>query len=494
MPIQAVAMDNTGDLRLLLASRYPLIVAEMQDERRFLDILRAAAAPAGLPVWVWTASRGLVRDGGDPQYGTADLRAALDSIAQVEGPGVFVLADAHPSLEEPQALRRLKDLAQDPRAGRTVVLSGPYRELPRELDGLALRWRLEPPGPEEMEAVVRRTVEDLALRGMPASLGEAEVRGLADALRGLSLAEAERLIHQATLRDGALSGDDVPFVRRAKADLLGVGGALELIATETETLEDVGGMDHLKEWLRLRGRALEPAAADFGLDPPRGVLLTGVPGAGKSLIARSLARTWGLPLILLDPGAIFGPYVGESEQRLRDALRTAEAMPVVLWIDEIEKGFAAGGQGDGGVSRRVLGTFLRWMQDRPPGVFVVATCNDVDALPPEMLRKGRFDEVFFVDLPGPDERAAIFRVHLSRRKRDPAGFDLAALAAASEGFSGAEIEAAVVGAMYRAYAASSELTTEEVLAELAATVPLSRSRPDDVARLRAWAADRAVAA
>lgn len=318
---------------------------------------------------------------------------------------------------------------------------------------------------------------------------------MADALRGLSTTEAERLLQQAALRDGVLAGDDVAYLRGAKADLLEAGGVLVLVEADVGTLDRVGGMPRLKEWLALRGRALEAGAAEFGLEPPKGLLVTGVPGAGKSLVAKTLARTWQMPLVLLDPGRLYGPYVGESEQRLHDSLAAVEAMaPAVLWVDEIEKGFASGGAGDGGVSRRVLGTFLRWMQERPPGVFVIATSNDVTSLPPEFLRKGRFDEIFFVDLPGAPERAEIFRIHLARRGRDPGAFEAAELAEASDGFTGAEIEAAVVGALYRAFAGGSELTTAEVLAELEATIPLSVSRAEDIDRLRAWAGEHAVAA
>jgi SpoVK/Ycf46/Vps4 family AAA+-type ATPase len=222
-------------------------------------------------------------------------------------------------------------------------------------------------------------------------------------------------------------------------------------------------------------------------------LLTGVPGCGKSLVAKTVAGSWGLPLVLLDPARLYAKYVGESEQRLEESLRSIEAMaPVVLWIDEIEKGFPPGSEGDSGVSQRLLGTFLRWMQDRPAGVFVIATSNEVLSLPPEFLRKGRFDEIFFVDLPGPAERAEILRLHLRKRGHDPLTFDVDTLAHGSEGFSGAEIEAAVVGALYRAYATRSGLTTQQILDELEATQPLSRTRAEDVAALRTWAAGRAV--
>jgi AAA+ superfamily predicted ATPase len=486
-------MDNTADLRLLLASRHPLIVAETRDETRLMDNIARAATALGLPVWVWSATRGLARTGHPPQYGTADPAGALAFIADL-GPGVFVFADVHRALEDPVLVRRIKEFAQSPRPGQTLILTGPVRAVPPELDGLALPWTLRPPSWEELQELVTRTSRDLRDRGFPVSLDRVGISSLVDALRGLSVAEAERLIRQATLEDGALGPDEVASVRTAKAALLGAGGTVELVVGVDGTLDSVGGMGRLKEWLRLRARAMEPNAREFGLEPPRGILLTGIPGCGKSLVAKTLARTWGLPLLLLDPGTLYGPYVGESEQRLRDALATVEAMaPAVVWVDEIEKGFSTG-RGDGGVSARILGTFLRWMQERPDGVFLVATCNDVESLPPEILRKGRFDEVFFVDLPGPVERGEIFRVHLASRGRAPARFGLSRLAAAAEGCSGAEIEAAVVGALYRAYARGSQLTTEDLLGELAATVPLSRARPDDIQRLRVWAEGRAVMA
>jgi ATP-dependent 26S proteasome regulatory subunit len=488
-------MDNTGDLRLLLASRHPLLVVDMRDERRFLDILRREAGN-GLPLWIWSIATGLRRDGEGSQYDTTDPKKALAWLAQTPHPrGVFVFVDVHHALEDPVFVRTLKEFAHAPRPDQTVVLAGSGLSIPSDLDGLALPWRLQPPTTGELEELVRRTVEDLRARRFDVGIGADGVGTLVESLRGLSMTEAERLVQRAALRDGGLHDDDVEFVRRAKAELLETDGVIELVEADHGTLDDVGGMDRLKAWLLLRGRALEPAAREFGIDPPRGVLLTGVPGCGKSLVAKTLARTWRLPLVLLDPGRLYGPYVGQSEGRLRDALRTIEAMaPVVVWVDELEKAFASGGEGDGGVSRRILGTFLRWMQEHPPGVFLVATSNDVASLPPELLRKGRFDEIFFVDLPSAAEREEILRLHLTRRRRDPAAFDLRRLALATDGFSGADLEAVVVGALYRAFAAGGDITTETLLDEARATVPLSVTRAEDVARLRDWATRRAVAA
>jgi len=488
-------MDNTGDLRLLLASRHPLVIAEMRDERRFFEILGRAATSLNLPIWTWSVTRGLANTGGASQPQTHDPRRALDVIAQMPHPGVFVFFDIHKALDDPVFVRKCKEFAQGQRPAQTLVLTLPDHHVPPELDGLALAWKLKPPSPQELEMLVRRTLEDLRARGIEIHLDQASYGELVDSLKGLSTSEAERLIQQAALRDGRIDSDDVAFLRGAKAELLGAGGVLELVEADHGTLESVGGMANLKDWLRLRGRALEAKAKAFGLEAPKGVLITGIPGCGKSLVAKTLSRTWGMPLVLLDAGRLYSSYVGESEGRLRAALHTLEAMaPVVVWIDEMEKAFDAGRANDGGVSRRILGTFLRWMQERPDGIFVMATCNDVSAMPPELLRKGRFDEIFFVDLPDQAERAEIFRLHLVARKRDPGAFDLQRLALATEGFSGADIEAAVVGALYRAYAEDAELTTDDLMAEVADTVPLSKSRAEDIARMRAWAAERAVAA
>jgi hypothetical protein len=488
-------MDNAADLRVLFGSAYPLVFAATRDEGRFMALLRAEANKAGLPVWMWTAAHGLARDGFDPQYGTRNLVTALAFVADLSDPGVFVFADAHPALEDPVVVRAVKDAAGAVDPGQTILLTGPDPAIPAELEGLAVAWELRPPGQEELRALLDRTIADLEARRVPVRLDTDGVDALAASLKGLDLGAAERMIQQAVLHDGALGPDDVAFVNAGKFAALGVDGALELIESERRTIDAVGGMNGLKEWLRVRGAAFRShRASDLGIEPPRGVLLTGVPGCGKSLIAKTLAATWGIPLLLLDPGRIYRKYVGESEQRLDRALDVADAMaPTVLWIDEIEKGFAAG-DGDGGVSTRVLGTFLRWLQDRPAGVFVVATANDVSALPPELLRKGRFDEIFFVDLPGDAARAEILRGQLTHRGHAPEGFDIDKLVAITQGFSGAEIEALVVGALYRAFAAGGDLVTEELIAEAEATVPLSRSRSEDVAALRAWAEGRTVKA
>jgi len=481
-------MDTRRDLGLLIQSRHPLIFAHETDEERFLGVVREAAVSLRLPVWTWSVARGLCRDGEGPQYQTTDARKALEFIAAAGLPGVFVFLDAQSLLQDAVVVRRLKELAQSAVQGITLIVAVQRSDIPAELDGVALPWKLEPASREELMGLLQRTVNDLSQRGIPINLARGDMEQLVSAIQGLSLREGVQAITEAAMADGVLDGADVPKVRSAKAAFVGSDGILELIESEQGRLDQVGGMQGLKDWLAVRGQAFKEGAQEFGLEPPRGVLLTGVPGCGKSLVAKTLARTWGMPLILLDPARLYGPYVGQSEQRLQESLTTIEAMvPCVVWIDEIEKGFSASEQSDGGVSMRIRGTFLRWLQDRPPGVFVVATCNEVKMLPPEFFRKGRFDEVFFVDLPGPADRGQIFALHIGKRKRDVATFDLAALAAASDGFSGSEIEASVVGALYRAFAARGDLTTQTILEELGATSPLSETRAEDVAALRAWA-------
>jgi AAA+ superfamily predicted ATPase len=481
-------MDNSGDLRVLLDSRYPLLLVETREEERFLTILRGVAAELDLPVWIWSATRGLARDGHPAQYRTADAVRALDFVAFLNSPGVFVFADAHPALGNPLVIRRAKEIAAGIHPGQTLILTGPQLPTPPELAELAHRWKLRPPARGELEVLIHRTIADLRARDFPVALDEPAMADLVTALGGLTLRQAARLVRQAALHDGEFSASDVPRVMRSKAELLAGDGILEIVDT-TVTLDDVAGFADLKRWWAIRS---SPAA---GTAPPRGVLMTGIPGCGKSLVAKAIAGSRQWPLVLLDPGRLYGKFVGESETRLAAALDTVDAMaPAVLWIDEIEKGFATGGDGDGGVSRRLLGTFLRWMQERPPGVFLVATANDVSALAPEMLRKGRFDEVFFVDLPDGDARRAIFRIHLALRDLNPGAFDLDALTDLTSGFSGAEIETAIVGAHYRAAADAAPIDTDVIAREIKQTVPLSASRPEDVARLRSWAGGRAVTA
>jgi hypothetical protein len=478
-------VDAVRELSSLFASRYGLLVVNTRDEARLLSIVGEAAASVGSAFWVWRPSTGLSRNGGAGQVNTSDPRQALAFLDDLRGPSVAVFLDAAPLLADPVALRMLKDQAGVAMAGRCVILSGV--DVDPALDGVCLPWRLPPASRDEMRDVVMRT-----LRGV--SHLQIDLPGpdpLVDAVMGLTAAEAERAILREVLADGRLGRQDAANIRRLRAELLSRESPLDLI-DPTATLDDVGGLDNLKHWLQVRRRGFEPAARRYGLPAPRGVLLVGVPGCGKSLIAKAVARTWGLPLAALDTGRLHGSLVGESERRMRAALDSVEVMaPVVLWIDEIEKAFGGGAEQDGGVAQRVMGVLLGWLQERPEGVFVIATSNDVQSLPPEILRRGRFDDVFFVDLPDPAHRAEILNGLLSRRSRNPGDFDVAALVKATEGFSGAELDSVVTSALYAAYAAGRDVDDAMLLTEIGRTVPLSRLRGEEIAGLRAWAQQRA---
>ncbi len=486
-------MDNAQDFGVLLDASCALVLVETNEEDRSLALIRHQAEMRGYPVWTWSTARGLTRDGGSPQYGTDTVHQALSAIGSLPGPGVFVLADGHHALADQTVVRRVKELTATFDAERTLVMTAPRHDVPPELVSTAHVWRLRPPGEGEIRSLVARTLEVLAARGFDIRLTDAGRDQLVASLQGLAVSQAERLLHRVTVRDGILHEGDLPALRLAKAQIFADDGVLELIETASTPLDRIGGLDALKEWLEIRGRVfLHPRE---GLPHPRGVLLTGVPGCGKSLAAKALAAAWGLPLVLLDPARLFDRYVGGSEEKLRGSLDAIEAMsPAVLWIDEVEKGFAAGSESDGGVTSRMLGTFLRWLQERPDGVFVVATANDVHALPPEFLRRGRFDEIFFVDLPSPQDRADILTTHLELRSLPVGEFGIEELTVATAGFSGAEIEAAIVGGMYRSLGGEGHLDHELLLAEIQRTVPLSRVRAEDITALRHWARDRAVRA
>jgi hypothetical protein len=482
-----------------------VLVAAGRDEKRLMEMVRAVAEPLGIPVWTWTVSRGLCpvpsptpgQSGGATGRGVAgtnDVAQAIAFVSDSARAGVYVFFDATGILDDPLALRRAKELAHQPIAGRTVLLTGLGSAVPTSLSPEASLFRPAPPSQAELTDLLDRTARGLARSGMAIRLSPAARAALLDSLRGLTLIDAERIIVENTVADGVLNDGDLPAIRAAKAQLLSADSPLDLIPAEV-SLTAVGGLNTLKAWLVERGRAFEPAARQFGLPQPRGVMLTGVPGTGKSLVAKAIASAWGMALVALDTGRMHGSFIGESEQRLTSALDAVEAMaPVVMWIDEIEKAFQGAGDADGGAAARVLGVLLRWLQERPEGIFVVATSNDVTKLPPELTRRGRFDEIFFVDLPGVDERAAVFAAQLAGRGWRPADFDFAALTSATEGFSGAEIESVVVSSLYAAYAAGGRLTTESLLREASETVPLSVLRAEDVSALRSWANGRAIRA
>lgn len=498
MPLE----PTRDDLAALVAARTALVVLETQDEAGAVDhVLRAAArAPGGRaprPVFRWSVTDGLRRldvDLGGAQLHNADPPALLRSIVEGSSPAVYVLLDLHPWFDDPVVVRLLKDAAQRPVDVRsTVVLVSHAVDLPPELEHLAVRVPVAFPSPAERAAIVDRTVDAWARTtgGLPQVDPQARDQ-LVQRLAGLARGDVERLAHGAIVDDGALTVRDVPVVDRARFDALAADGVLSY-EYATVAPGDVVGLDRVVRWLLLRRPAMDGSAPH--LDAPRGVLLLGVQGCGKSLAARAAAAILGVPLLRLDLAGVHDKFVGESERRLRDALAAADALaPCVLWVDEIEKAVAGGGDADGGSARRVLGTLLTWLADRRSRVFVAATANDISALPPELVRKGRFDELFFVDLPDDDARAGLLRLHAGRRGVSLGVDETAAMVAASAGFSGAEVEQAVVAATYAAHAAGGALDAATVLTELRATRPLSVVMAERVEQLRAWARTRTVPA
>lgn len=492
-------MEPLQDLELLVKSRYPVIAVSSHEEQRVEEVLQRVAARLDVPFFTWTLTSGLRRAGTpDPIYDTNAPAKALNNVGAMQSDGLYLFKDLHRHFEDPEVVRKIKDLAEPfSRGKRSLVVVAPVVSLPVELEKLAATFRLELPGEAELDAMVRRVVRELAKANtLRLDIKRPDYARLLEAMSGLTLFEAEKAVTRSILADLALDEKDVDAVVEAKKDLLQREGVIEYLPPGSG-MGNVGGLANLKAWLGKRSRAFTPQAKEFGVPPPKGVVLLGVQGCGKTLAARTIAGEWSLPLLKMEPGRLYDKYVGESERTLDRALAVAERMaPCVLMIDEIEKGFAWSGssESDAGLSRRIFGRMLGWLQERERPVFVVATCNAIESLPPELLRKGRFDEIFFVDLPNPDERRSIFEIHLTRRHRDASAFDLPRLAGASDGFSGAEIEQAIVAALYTAFSAGREITTDIVLAELSATKPLSVTRREAVDQLRAWAKGRAVTA
>jgi hypothetical protein len=493
--------DPRRELELLLASRQALLVVESREEGRVLELVKAASLKVkqarGWSVFQWTATEGLRRIDvliGGANRTLADPSTLLRHIKATPAAGIYVLLDFHPYLADPINVRMLKDIAQGyAQVPRTVVLMSHEVELPQELEHLAARFRLAMPTRNEREMIVTRIAREWTAvhAGQAVQTDPKALELLVENLAGLPATDTERLARQAVFDDGAISSSDVPKVMAAKYALLNRGGTL-FYEPDTARFAEVGGMQKLRKWLTSRKAAFDGSAR--GLDPPKGVLLLGVQGCGKSLAARAAAGIFGVPLVRLDFGALYSKWHGESEKNLRESLHSAQALaPCVLWVDEIEKALAAG-EGDSGVSRRVLGTFLTWLAEQRARIFVVATANDISALPPELVRKGRFDEIFFVDLPNEGSRADILAIHAAKRGVKLTAQELLVLAKRSDRFSGAELEQAIVSALYTAHAQGVPVTAHLIVQEMQATRPLAVVMAEQVEALRTWAHGRTVPA
>ena len=555
--------DGLDRLKVLINSSTPIVVMETSEEVHAVNLVRAACSQLNMATFEWSIADGLLRSGsnapaeapktslqaridqammltqtgrnhapsrtalspgggegerharagssslgadgaaaatGTAIYNTREPVQALANMESVTIEAVFILKDFHRHMDDPVVIRRLRDVGQKFATNRrTVIITAPEIAVPAELTTLVEYFDLPLPDRDRLQEIIKEVFVRLSKSyTLKLQLDDAGVDAMSANLRGLTEQEAERAISQALVTRYALCPESVTDVLEGKKQLLRHSGMLEFVEA-SDDLAAVGGLENLKHWLGQRRGAWEDSAREFGLEPPRGMIILGVQGCGKSLCARAVAGEWKLPLVKFDTSAVYDKFIGETEKRIRKVFHVAEGLaPCVLWIDELEKAFAGSGadsaSADAGVSSRLLASFLSWMQDRKAPVFVAATCNNVTVLPPELIRKGRFDELFFVDLPNQSERQQIFSIQLTKRKRNPADFDLDQVAAAAMGYSGAEIDAAVQGGLYAAYSEKKALSTQSLLDALSQTVPLSTTRAEEIQSLREWARTRAVAA
>lgn len=488
-----------ANLDTLIRARYPLLYLVSWEEQRLEQILDELARGHGKSLYVWSVTTGL-RKSNDDRLGpvlpdTLEPQKALQAIAELTEPALVILRDFHPYLTDAPTVRRLRELGRSLRSTYvTVLFISPLLSLPPELEKEVTVVDIPLPKYNELLLLLKEIVAVVRKAGnAKVDLNRVSADQLIRAALGLTLTEAENAFAKAIAHDGKLDGDDIKGVQDEKRQVIRKSGLLEFYEAD-QGLDEVGGVDLLKGWLSRRKDAFTERAIQFGLPAPKGVLLLGVQGCGKSLCAKAVAKHWQLPLLRLDIGRIFSGLVGSSEENLRKAIRVAEGVaPVVLWVDEVEKALSGAGAGanDTGVTARILGTLLTWLQEKTEPVFVVATANKIEMLPPEFLRKGRFDEIFFVDLPTAVEREIILAIHLRRRKRDPVRFDTVALAQSARGFSGAELEQAIVAGLFEAFHQGVELAQSHLETALAETVPLSKLMSEEMQRLRSWAQDRA---
>ncbi|NEO26391.1 MAG: AAA family ATPase [Kamptonema sp. SIO4C4] len=485
------------ELSILVKAQYPLIyLVTPEEERAEHEIAKIAQnSTQHQRVFVWTMTQGMVEYGQSrqqPQHNTISPEAAIQWTIQQREPGIFIFKDLHDFITGAGVKRALRDaIASFKGTEKIILLMSPLQEVPLELEKEVVVMDFPLPDMAELNQVLSKQLNQTKTRRTSTEVREK----LLKAALGLTRDEAEKVYRKAHVKAGRLTQEEVDIILSEKKQLIRRNGILEYIE-EDETIDSIGGLEELKKWLKQRSGAFTERAREYGLPQPKGMLILGVPGCGKSLIAKTTSRLWGLPILRLDMGRIYdGSMVGRSEANLRNALKTAESIsPAILFIDEIDKSFAGGtgsSDSDGGTSSRIFGSFLTWMQEKTSPVFVMATANRIERLPGEFLRKGRFDEIFFVDLPTPEERQDIFRIHLSKRREDITRFDLDQLAKMSEGFSGAEIEQALIAAMYEAFAQDREFTQLDIIAALKATLPLSRTMTEQVTALRDWARQRA---
>ncbi len=494
----------TSNLDVLIRARYPILYIQTHEEGRLNNTLHGIAKKLEKKVFEWSVTQGFTqtypprsRDHSKPPR-SRDPLDALNQVSDQIEPAIFVLQDFHPFLSSDQhsIIRKLKEIARFLKNSyRTVIIVSPIVELPTELEKDVTVIEFPLPGREEINQLLIEIAKKLENNeGISLQLDSDSREFLVEAALGLTLQEAENVFAKIIVKNRQLVANDVESIIAEKQQLVRKSGLLEFYPA-TESIDTIGGLGSLKEWLEQRSLALSQKAKTFGLRPPKGVLLLGVQGCGKSLCAKAVAHEWKLPLLRFDVGRMFGSYIGASEANIRKAIELAESIaPVILWIDEIEKAFSGlsdSGGSDSGTTARVLATFLTWLSEKNSPVFVVATANSISKLPPELLRKGRLDEIFFVDLPSETDLSEIIKIHLRKRGRDPKEFQIEQLSRLAKDFSGAEIEEAINSALYEAFHTQSALETKHIENAIAQTVPLAQTMDDQIKQLRSWAHGRA---
>jgi SpoVK/Ycf46/Vps4 family AAA+-type ATPase len=511
-------MNFRSALEQLLRARFPVIYIESFEETRVIQEVTSLLSSTDSfrvqrDIAEWSVTEGIRWSNGRSQANSSNISEALGIAHNHPEPAVFIFKDAHAFLgdqmrpADPTVIRRIRDIARDFKESanpKSLILISPVLNLPVDIEKEVTVLDFPLPSEAEIRGALDHIISANSVSGrIVVEINEADKEKFAKAAAGLTLGEAENAFARAMVNDGKLTIEDLEVILEEKRQTIKKSGLLEFVDAEIN-LNDVGGLDNLKRWLARRDDSWLEEARAYGLPSPKGVLITGVPGCGKSLTAKAIASAWGLPLLRMDIGKVFSGLVGSSEQNMRNSIKTAEAIaPCVLWIDEIEKGFSGtDGSGDSGTTARVFGSFLTWMQEKSQPVFVIATANNIDRLPPEFLRKGRFDEIFFVDLPTKTERKKIWEIQLKRRLKSEmvrGGLEIVdalftRLSDESEGYSGAEIEQAVIVALFEAFAEKRSVTEADLSRAITTMVPLSVTQVETIARIRGWANERAIAA
>lgn len=486
------------ELKVLISAKYPLVYIVSHEEDRVIESLNKIARDLYKTIYFWDCTNGFLYK--NKKFdSTADPVIALVFAEQMSSDEnvIFCFKNLHTYMDDARVIQTLKDLGKSvTRSKKSCFIISPILKIPTELEKDITVFDYPLPDITYIKNIFDGLCNSVAKNpDIKVEFQKDEEERLLKSAYGLTKTEIENVFSRAIIQDKKFDVKDIDLILSEKKQIIKKSGILEYYDFQ-EDMTNIGGLENLKYWISKRTKAFTDEARKFGLPEPKGILLLGVQGCGKSLSAKAISSIWKLPLLRLDMGAIFGSYIGESEKNIRKTIKTAESIaPVILWIDELEKGFAGiGAKGDSGTASRVFGSFLTWMQEKTKPVFIIATSNDVSALPPELLRKGRFDEIFFIDLPAKQERADIFKIHLLKRNKEISNFDFQLLAKKTKGYSGAEIEQSVISALYDAFDEHREIEMKDILTSIEKSVPLSITMKEKIDLLRDWAKDRAAIA